>query len=392
MTAPSVNAASDTLAIELSIVIPCLNEAETLGTCIRQACDFLTQHRIVGEIVVADNGSVDGSQEIARALHARVIDVPVRGYGAALRAGIDAARGRYVAIGDGDGSYDFGSLVQFVAALRSGADIAVGDRFKGGIAPGAMPWLHRYFGNPFLSFLGRLFFGLSCRDLHCGLRAFSRASILKLDLKTTGMEYASEMLVRAGLAGLSIVDVPVRLHRDGRTRAPHLRTFRDGWRHLRFLLLLAPNWLFVYPGLLMLACGLAGELLLLLGPFTAAAASGLNIHAFLIACFSFLLGLQSVTFGMLARRNAVSRGFLPPARFCRILDYVTLEHLPQAGAAMALLGLAGCAWSFWVWRSAAYEASHPVYAVRLLAAALTLLASGLQLRLATFLAGVMSIE
>ncbi|MGV3650209.1 MAG: glycosyltransferase family 2 protein, partial [Devosia sp.] len=238
--------------LELTILMPCLNEAETLAVCINKAQGYLARSGVSGEVLIADNGSTDGSQEIARAHGARIVDVPVRGYGAALGAGIAAARGRFVIMGDADDSYDFSALDAFVAALRQGHQLVMGNRFRGGIAPGAMPWHHKYIGNPVLSFLGKLFFRTKASDFHCGLRGFDRSAIQGLGLRTTGMEFASEMLVKATLSGLDVAEVPTTLKPDGRSRPPHLRSFRDGWRHLRFLLLFSPRWLFLYPGLVLL--------------------------------------------------------------------------------------------------------------------------------------------
>ncbi|HAM24131.1 MAG TPA: dolichol-P-glucose synthetase, partial [Actinobacteria bacterium] len=242
--------------------MPCLDEAETIETCIRKAQGYLQRSGVAGEVLIADNGSTDGSQELARALGARVVDVPRRGYGAALIAGIHQAQGRFIIMGDADDSYDFSALDPFVTALRGGADLVMGNRFAGGIAPGAMPALHRYLGNPVLSFIGRLFFRSPIGDFHCGLRGFRREAALELDLRTTGMEFASELVVKATLAQQRVVEVPTTLSPDGRSRPPHLRSWRDGWRHLRFLLLYSPRWLFLYPGLLVMALGTLGLVLL----------------------------------------------------------------------------------------------------------------------------------
>ena len=236
--------------------MPCLNEAETIGTCIRKAQAFLARKGVAGEVLVSDNGSTDGSREIARRHGARLVNAPIRGYGGALLGGIEAARGRYVVMGDADDSYDFSSLDEYLDQLRSGADLVMGNRFRGGIAPKAMPFLHRYLGNPALSFLGRLFFKVPVGDFHCGLRAFNAESIRHLQLRTTGMEFASEMVVRGALSGLRIVEVPTLLKPDGRSRAPHLKTWRDGWRHLKFLLMHSPRWLFFIPGFSLVAIGL----------------------------------------------------------------------------------------------------------------------------------------
>lgn len=248
---------SDEEWIELSIVMPCLNEERTLGACVDDALAFLDRTGTRGEIVVADNGSTDRSVEIAHAHGARVVSVATRGYGAALLAGIQQSKGRFVVMGDADQSYEFGALDAFLVELRSGAELVVGDRFRGGIEEGAMPWIHRYLGNPVLSHLGRRFFGAQIHDFHCGLRGFDREAMLGLGLRTTGMEFASEMIVRSCFAGLRIAEVPTRLRRDGRDRPPHLRTWRDGWRHLRFLLLYSPRWLFLYPGLMLLLASAA---------------------------------------------------------------------------------------------------------------------------------------
>ena len=379
--------------VELSIVMPCLNEAETLAVCIGKVQGFLKSSGISGEVVIADNGSTDGSREIARGLGARVVEVPVRGYGAALQAGIAAAKGRFVIMGDADDSYDFSNLMPFVEGLRAGNDVVMGDRFAGGIDPGAMPFLHRYLGNPVLSFLGRLFFGLQCRDFHCGLRGFSRQAVLELGLQTTGMEFASEMLVRAGLSKLSIASVPTRLAKDGRSRPPHLRTWRDGWRHLRFLLLFSPRWLFVYPGLAMIALGLAVTLLLLPGPVPLGTGVNLDVHTLLIACMCVLVGTQSITFGMLARRYAAARGLLPQsAQYGRFLNLLTLERLLQFGGVLAVAGFAGIVWSFSIWRSEDFGALQYSSVMRILIPSVTLIASGIQMALAGFLASVMDIE
>ncbi|MSX34697.1 MAG: glycosyltransferase, partial [Actinobacteria bacterium] len=252
--------------MELSVVLPCLNEAETLAVCIRKARASMNELGIDGEVVIADNGSTDGSQDIARSEGARVVDVPTRGYGAALIAGITDAKGTFVIMGDADDSYDLSNLGPFIEALRGGAELVMGNRFAGGIAPGAMPALHRYLGNPVLTAVGRVLFRSPVKDFHCGLRGFRRDAILELDLRTTGMEFASEMVVKATLNKLTIVEVPTTLSPDGRSRPPHLRTWRDGWRHLRFLLLYSPKWLFLYPGIVVFLLGLILGGALLRGP------------------------------------------------------------------------------------------------------------------------------
>jgi glycosyltransferase involved in cell wall biosynthesis len=255
------------MSIELSVVMPCLNEAETLATCIKKAQDFLNQNKISGEVIIADNGSTDGSQDIAHSLNARVISVQEKGYGSALRGGIDAAKGKYVMMGDADDSYDFSNMMPYLVKLREGYDLVMGNRFKGGIEKGAMPFLHKYLGNPVLSFLGRLFFKSNIGDFHCGLRGFSKEAYNKMKLKTTGMEFASEMIVSASLKSMKIAEVPTTLSKDGRSRPPHLNTWRDGWRHLRFLVLFSPGWLFLYPSILFCLVGFITSALLITGPF-----------------------------------------------------------------------------------------------------------------------------
>ena len=383
---------NDSIGIELTILMPCLNEAETLATCIEKALSFLTNNQVHGEIVIADNGSTDGSRQIAESYGVRVIDVPTRGYGAALAAGIKAARGRYVIMGDADDSYDFSALMPFLEGLRAGSDIVMGDRFKGGIDPGAMPFSHRYLGNPVLSYLGRLFFHLKCKDFHCGLRGFSREAVNKLGLKTTGMEFASEMLVRAGLADLDITSVPTHLAKDGRSRPPHLKTWRDGWRHLRFLLLFSPRWLFIYPGLAMIVLGLAAAFALLPGPIYITPAIRLDVHTLTAACICILVGTQAITFGVLARRYASFRGFLPANEHNWLIRVLTLERVLLLGGGILFFGLMGVVWAFSVWRSANFGPIDYSYVMRLMIASMTLIGSGVQISLSGFLASVIDIE
>ena len=296
---------------ELTILMPCLNEAETLGTCIIKARAFLRRSGIDGEVVIADNGSTDGSQAIAREQGARVVDIPMRGYGSALRGGIVAARGRFVIMGDSDDSYDFSRLELFVEKLREGYDIVLGNRFAGGIAAGAMPPLHRYFGNPLLTLLGRLLYRSPSKDFYCGLRGFRRDAALALDLDAPGMEFALEMIVKASIAGLRMTEVPTTLSPDGRSRPPHLRSWRDGWRSLRFFLLLSPRGLFLYPGLALLAFGLF--------VFAALIGGDLRIgrvifaeHTLLIGCTAIVIGAQAVSFWVFAKVAAMDNRLLPP--------------------------------------------------------------------------------
>lgn len=325
--------------IELSIVMPCLNEAETLETCIRKAQTFLAKSGVSGEIVIGDNGSIDGSQEIARRLGARVIDVPVRGYGAALYWAIAASHGRFCIMGDSDDSYDFLNLEPFLNELRSGADLVMGNRFRGGIAKGAMPWKNRYIGNPALSSIGRLLFRSPAKDFHCGIRGFSKDAFERMDLRTTGMEFASEMVIKATLMKMRISEVPTTLSPDGRSRPPHLRPFRDGWRHLRFMFLFSPNWLFFYPGLVLTLAGLLIGATLLAGPISVNGVR-FGIHTLIYCSTAIEIGVQAVLFSLLSRAYAVQEGLLPArAGMARVLGAITLERALLLGTLLFLIGL-----------------------------------------------------
>ncbi|HEX4703001.1 MAG TPA: glycosyltransferase family 2 protein, partial [Pseudonocardiaceae bacterium] len=331
---------TDTRAIELSIVLPCLNEAETLEVCLRKARHSLDVLGIAGEVIVADNGSTDGSRDIARANGARVVDVPRRGYGAALAAGIEAAGGEYVLMADADDSYALDDIGGFLAELRGGSDLVMGNRFQGGIAPGAMPFLHRYLGNPVLSRLGRLFFDIPVGDFHCGIRAFRRDRILELGLRTSGMEFASEMVVRASLRHMRITEVPTTLRPDGRSRAPHLRTWRDGWRHLRFLLAFSPRWLLFYPSVFLEIVGLLGLLWLSFGPRTVGGV-GFSLQSMLGFATMFVLGLQGMGLAVIARSYAAHLGLLPPpsGRLILKIARASLERGLWIGGLLTLLGV-----------------------------------------------------
>lgn len=377
--------------IELTILMPCLNEAETLAACIGKARAFLDRSGIAGEILVADNGSTDGSREIAERLGARVVPVPERGYGAALGGGIAAARGRFIIMGDADDSYDFSRLDAFVAELRAGADLVMGNRFKGGIAPGAMPWLHRYIGNPVLSAIGRLFFGASIGDFHCGLRGFSRAAIVSLNLRTSGMEFASEMVVKATLAHLDIREVPTTLDKDGRSRRPHLRSIRDGWRHLRFLLLFSPRWLFLYPGIALLAVGLLVGAILLPGPAYIGGIS-FDIHTFLVAALCIIVGLQSISFAIIGRRFASRYGFIPPSgSYDRLLEALTLERILLAALSLMLVGVIALLWGVSVWAARDFGPLNPSRTMRPVILAMTALVSGFQMMMSGFMSSMINI-
>ena len=321
--------------LELTILMPCLNEAETLASCIGKARACIERLGLAAEIVVADNGSTDGSQRLAREAGARVVDVPERGYGSALYHGAQAARGRFIIMGDADDSYDFSRLDAFVDRLREGADLVMGNRFLGGVRPGAMPWKNRYLGNPLLSAIGRFFFHSAAGDFHCGLRGITRAAFDRLNLQTTGMEFASEMVIKATLLRLRVVEVPTTLDKDGRNRPPDLRPWRDGWRHLRFMLLYCPRWLFLYPGAAMMALGVTGSAALLAG---AAWTAGLGL--LLVSSAAILLGFQSVAFAFCARIYAFNEGLLPEDKPLEAMfNRFTLETGLVAGAALLVIGL-----------------------------------------------------
>jgi glycosyltransferase involved in cell wall biosynthesis len=377
--------------LELTILMPCLNEAETLATCIRKAQGFFDRTGIAGEIVIADNGSTDGSRQIAEGLGARVVPVDQRGYGAALAGGIEAARGRFVIMGDADDSYDFANLDAFVAQLRDGADLVMGNRFAGGIAPGAMPWHHRYIGNPVLSSVGRLFFRTPIGDFHCGLRGFSRAAVLGLNLRTTGMEFASEMVVKATLAHLDLREVPTTLAKDGRSRPPHLRSFRDGWRHLRFLLLFSPRWLFLYPGIALLGLGLLVGAILLPGPFRIGDVS-FDVHTFLVAALCIIVGLQSISFAIIGRRFASRYGFIPRSgHYDRLLEALTLERILLIAIALMLVGLAALVWGVNQWALRDFGPLNASRTMRPVILAMTALVTGFQLMMSGFMSSMINI-
>ena len=378
--------------LELTILMPCLNEAETLAVCIRKARGYLERSGVRGEVLIADNGSTDGSQQIATDEGARVVDVPEKGYGAALMGGIEAARSTYVIMGDADDSYDFANLDAFVAELRQGRALVMGNRFKGGIAPGAMPWHHKYIGNPVLSFLGKLFFKTRASDFHCGLRGFNRQAALDLGLRTTGMEFASEMLVKATLSGLPISEVPTTLKPDGRTRPPHLRSFRDGWRHLRFLLLFSPRWLFLYPGLFLLALGLFFGALTIRGPQQITPTLVLDLNTFLASAMALLLGIQAVSFALIGRRFASRYGFIPKSQtFDRILEALTLERFLIAAAVLIVIGFGALGWAVVTWATAGFGDLNDGIVSRFMIVALTMLVAGLQIAMNAFMSSVINI-
>ncbi len=378
--------------VELSIIMPCLNEAETLAACIQKAQRAMEELGVAGEVVVADNGSTDGSRMIAAELGARVVDVGRRGYGSALIGGIDAARGELVIMGDADDSYDFGAIGPLLEKLRGGCDLVMGNRFAGGIGQGAMPWSHRWLGNPVLSFVGRVFFRVPVHDMHCGLRGFRKDAYTAMRLRATGMEFASEMVIKASLRGMRIAEVPVTLRPDGRSRPPHLRTWRDGWRHLRFMLLFSPRWLFLYPGIALFAVGLAAGAWLETGP-KQVGFLGLDIHTLLLAGFCCLIGYQLVVFAVFTKVFAMQQGFHPPNRtYSSMFRYVTLETGLVAGALMSLLGLAGTAAAVLSWQSAGFGALDPRTTMREVIPAAVLLTLGVQTVFASFFLSILGID
>jgi hypothetical protein len=375
--------------VELSIVMPCLDEAETIAVCVKKAVGFLTRNGIVGEVIVADNGSTDGSQAIANALGARIIGVEARGYGAALIGGIEAARGKYVAMGDADDSYDFEGLMPFVQALRGGADLVMGNRFRGGISPGAMPPLHKYLGNPVLSFLGRAFFRVPVGDFHCGLRAFRRDSIRDLGLTSPGMEFASEMVVKAAIGGLRIREVPTTLRPDGRSRPPHLRTWRDGWRHLRFLLIFAPKFLFLYPGLALLTVGLLGVLGLAPGDAHVGGLA-LGVHTMIFAAMAALMGSQLIGLSLMARRYGVIAGLWPESGMMRrVRNWFTVERACIAGGMMLTGGIVGAVAATAIWAAQGFGDMNPASLMRLTIPSMLLGCIGLQTAVTAFFIGLL---
>jgi glycosyltransferase involved in cell wall biosynthesis len=371
--------------LELTILMPCLNEAETVATCVRKARNFLARSGIEGEVLVADNGSSDGSVELAVDAGARVEHVVHRGYGNALMSGIKAANGKFVIMADADDSYDFGQLDGFIDGLRAGSNMVIGNRFRGGIRPKAMPFLHRYLGNPVLSFVGRLFFSSQIGDFHCGLRGVNREAALQLALRAPGMEFATEMIVKATLAGWRITEIPTVLSPDGRSRPPHLRSWRDGWRHLRFLLMMSPRWLMLYPGALLILIGIAAELAILRGPIVINGVA-FDIHTMLYAAGATILGVQLVLFGLLARAVGVLKDLLPMTpQLGRFLNFFTLERGILLGISLALAGFWLAVHSVETWAHARLGALNPATVMRLAIPSVTLMLAGAEIVFASFL-------
>jgi len=373
--------------------MPCLNEALTVETCVKKALSYLQRRGIAGEVLVADNGSVDGSQRLAETAGARIVQIENKGYGAALIGGIDAARGRFVIMADADDSYDFTNLDDFVDGLRQGFKLVIGNRFAGGIMPGAMPFLNRYLGNPVLSFVGRTLFSSPVGDFHCGMRGFEREAILALNLRASGMEFASEMVVKASLARLSIAEVPTTLRPDGRDRSPHLRPWRDGWRHLRFMLLRSPQWLFLYPGLALTLLGLIGAGLLTVKPRPIAGFFTLDVDALLYFSVAAIVGLQITFFGLfaiaIARKVQVRIAHGIPERLLRL---ASLEGAIAFGACLIGAGVAGAVYAFVKWGDSSFGAMVPSEIMRITIPSVTTLALGTQIVFGSFLLGFIEIE
>jgi glycosyltransferase involved in cell wall biosynthesis len=347
---------------DVSVVIPCLNEANSIGICVEKAMHAFHAAGLRGEVVVADNGSTDGSMEIAQSLGARVVNVPQRGYGSALRTGIQAARGAFIIMGDADDSYDFGEIPRFVQSWRAGYDVVMGNRFRGEIKRGAMPWHHQYIGNPGLSGLLNLFFNARIGDSHCGMRGFTRAVYDQMDLRSTGMEFASEFVIKAAQLRAKIAEIPITLWPDKRGRPPHLRSFRDGWRHLRFMLLYAPNWLFLVPGSALLVLGLFLVFWLYPGPRVIAPNITLDVHTMIFGVIFTLLAVQILSIGAFAKVFSYAERFdRGNVSLKRLLAHVTLEKGLLLGGAIFVIGLAGCGWVVWTWVASGFG---PLEAVR----------------------------
>ena len=376
---------------DVSVVIPCLNEANSIGICVAKAIEAFRTAGLRGEVVVADNGSTDGSIEIAEKLGARVVRVEARGYGAALRVGIAAARGAFIVMGDADDSYDFSEVPRFVEKWRQGNEVVMGNRFRGEIKPGAMPWHHQYVGNPALSSLLNLFFNTGIGDSHCGMRGFTRAVYDRMDLRSTGMEFASEFVIKAAQLRARMAEIPITLWPDKRGRPPHLRSFRDGWRHLRFMLLYAPNWLFVLPGALLMLLGLTLVFWLLPGPRALSSRIILDVHTMIFGVIFTLLGAQVFSIGAFAKVFSYAERFdrSGSVSLKRIFKRVTLESGLLLGGALFLVGLAGCAWVTWQWIASGFGPLAQVREVLFWAMWLFL---GLQIIFASFFLSMLGIS
>ncbi len=379
--------------MELTILMPCLNEAETIGICIKKANEWMGKNEVDGEVLISDNGSTDGSQKIAIDLGARLVHANEKGYGAALICGILNAKGKYVIMGDSDDSYDFSSLSPFLDKLRQGYDLVMGNRFKGGIAKGAMPAIHQYFGTPLLSFIGRLFFKSSIRDIQCGLRGFKQDIVTKLQLQTLGMEFASEMIVKASLFRLNITEVPTTLSVDGRSRPPHLRTWPDGWRNLRFYLMHSPKWLFYIPGFSLFFIGLILMLLTIVNPFELIKGIHLDTNTLLFGGVFIITGFLCITLGLFTRTYATEVGFLPKNKLDDKLEkFFTLELGILLGLLIFLCGLAGAIYSFYIWQQAKFGDLEYKQILRIVVPSATLILLGTQFLFSSFFLGILKIK
>lgn len=378
--------------MELTILMPCLNEAATLETCIKKAKKSLEENNINGEVLIADNGSTDGSQEIAVRNGARVVNVAERGYGSALIEGTKSAYGKYIIMGDSDDSYDFSNIMPFVEKLREGYELVMGNRFKGGIEKGAMPWSHRYIGTPVISFLGRLFYRNKIGDFNCGMRGYNKESFLKLDLRCTGMEYASEMIVSATLNNIKIAEVPTTLKKDGRDRPPHLKSFHDGWRHLKFLLMYSPRWLFFIPGLILLIIGIIGSASLLFGDLRINTVN-FSIHSRLYFGAMVVVGLQAIIFSIFAKVHAINSGMhSKDDKFAKVVDKLNLERVLIIGIILFLIGLGLSIYALTVWNKAAYGDLDPNSVMPITIPSVYLMIIGTQMSFASFIIGILNIK
>ena len=381
--------------LELTILMPCLNEAETLVRCIEKALRSLRELGLAGEVLIADNGSTDGSQKIATDAGARVVAIPQKGYGSALRGGVEAARGKFIIMGDADDSYDFSAIAPFMEKLRAGDDLVMGCRMpRGGgtVMPGAMPWKHYWIGNPVLTFIGRLFFKCPAQDFHCGLRGFSKAGYDRMGLNTTGMEFASEMVIKATLGGLRISQVPITLYKDGRSRPPHLRSWRDGWRHLRFMLLFSPRWLFLVPGLALMFTGLAGTAAVMARASQPLVGGGFDVGTLAVMWTLFIVGFQLVMFGVFAKTYAITQGFMPAdARFGRWLAFFSLERSVLLGTALVLAGFIGLCTALFHWQQSGFGDLDYATNLRRIVPSTTAIIFGVQVIFSSFFLSVLQL-
>ena len=378
--------------VELSVVMPCLNEQETVGVCVRKAISSLREAGIRSEVIVADNGSTDGSIEIAQAEGARVVNIGEKGYGNALKGGILASRGEYVLMADSDDSYNFSHIPLFLEQLRAGSDLVMGNRFRGGIERQAMPFLHRYLGNPVLTGIGRLFFRSPCGDFHCGIRGFRKDSFVRMGIRSTGMEFASEMVVKASLLQMKVSEVPTTLSPDGRSRAPHLRTWRDGWRHLCFLLMYSPRWLFLYPGMVLMLSGLIACALLLPGR-RVFHGIGFDVHTLLYAFVSVLLGFQLIAFATFTKVFAITEGLLPEdPRLTRAFRWITLETGLIVGGVLILMGIGGSIFAVSGWARESFGALNTERTLRIVMPSVFSLTMGVQIVFSSFFLSILGLS